>query len=171
MNNETEHWDNLNTAEGHCATRCTRDYTVIYSQPSIKHLENLVDEITRTFCVTEKIEDMFRYGVFCKPQNYVNFWETHTVDGMVAPDILVTSCSYPEKMDFVNKTIRQVTMGEIKKPKWMVEVEMTATCDAYGQPPSTFLNLIALDEKYEKLGRRLLQFLYSLNILTTMLEA
>ena len=52
---------------------CFYDYTVVNSQPSLEALENLIQEFSWTFGLTETIDDMFFYGVFFKPQNYANF--------------------------------------------------------------------------------------------------
>ena len=54
-------------------TKCVRDYTVINSQPSIEALEKLISDFFGTFGMVETIDDLFYYGVFCKPQNYDNF--------------------------------------------------------------------------------------------------
>ena len=54
-------------------TKCVRDYTVVNSQPSIEALEKLMSAFFATFGMVETIDDLFYYGVFCKPQNYANF--------------------------------------------------------------------------------------------------
>ena len=154
--------------------KCIRDYTVINSQPSIEAFENLINDMIGTFGLTETIDDMFYYGVFCKVQNYANF-HFNTVFGdysFEVPFALSGPCSSEnERIDYVQKIINQVLRKEIAKPEWMKFVEMNMICDEYGQPPSTFLNIIAKEPQYEALAQRLTEFLYSPNLTITMVNA
>lgn len=153
--------------------KCYRDYTVINSQPSIEALENLMTEFFDTFGLTDKIEDIFYYGVFLKPQNYANFeFEDCDLCDFEVPYTLTAECTkYDEKLDYVNGIINKILKKEIKKPEWMKYIEMNMTCNAYGQAPSSFLNIIPKEEKYQKLAERLLEFLYSPNLTITMCKA
>lgn len=147
---------------------CVRDYTVVYSQPCVNAFIEMMKEFFKVFGITERLDEMFYYGVFCKPQNYVNYYDVNKIEGV--PDVLLNSCNYEERLDFVRKTIKEVTMGEIAKPQWMCEVELNAECNEFGQAPSTFFSLVPVEEKYKYLGRRIVQFLYSPNMLITMVE-
>ena len=146
--------------------KCIRDYTVINSQPSIEALEKLISDFFGTFGMAETIDDLFYYGVFCKPQNYANF----KFDVREEYDFDIPY-NIEEKIDYVEKLISQIMRKEIKKPEWMKYVEMNASCNEYEQAPSTFLQIIPKESQYETLAQRLIEFLYSPNMVITMVEA
>lgn len=152
--------------------KCIRDYTVINSQPSIEALENLISDFLGTFGIAETIDNMFNYGVFCKPENYANFdYDTTFSNKLNVPLILSSYQSKEdEKIDYVKKIISQVIRKEIDKPEWMKYVEMNSICNEYGQPPSTFLYIEAKEEQYSALAQRLIEYLYSPNLNITMVN-
>lgn len=154
-------------------TKCVRDYTVINSQPSIEALEKLISEFFDTFGMVETIDDLFYYGVFCKPQNYANFEFdiTEVYDFDIPYNITNCQAKEEEKIDYVKKLINQIMRKEITKPEWMKYVEMNASCNEYNQAPSTFLQIIPKENQYETLAQRLIEFLYSPNLTITMLKA
>ena len=154
-------------------TKCVRDYTVINSQPSIEALEKLISDFFGTFGMVETIDDLFYYGVFCKPQNYANFKFdiTENYDFDIPYDIMNYEENEEEKIDYVKKLINQIMKKEITKPEWMKYVEMNASCNEYNQAPSTFLQIIPKENQYEALAQRLIEFLYSPNLTITMLKA
>ena len=153
--------------------KCIRDYTIINSQPSIEAFQNLMADFFGTFGLTETIDDLFYYGVFCKSQNYANYPFDITENyGFELPFALTAPCAKDsEKIDFVETIIGQVMRKEIKKPEWMKWVEMNMVCDEFDQPPSTFLRIVAKEPQYEALAQRLIEFLYSPNVLITMVNA
>jgi len=154
--------------------KCVIDYTVINSQPSIEALDKLIYEF---FWVTQgvsyRIDDIYYYGVFFKPQNYVNFNFCESVDyDFEIPEVLTSECSTDNgKLAFVNKVIKQIMHKEITKPEWMKYIEMNMNCNEFGMHPSTFLYLEAKDSKYNSITDRLIEFLYSANLTMTMLNA
>ena len=154
-------------------TKCVRDYTVINSQPSIEALEKLISDFFGTFGMVETIDDLFYYGVFCKPQNYANFEFdiTENYDFDIPYNIMNYQANEEEKIDYVKKLINQIMKKEITKPEWMKYVEMNASCNEYNQAPSTFLQIISKENQYETLAQRLIEFLYSPNLTITMLKA
>ena len=72
--------------------------------------------------------------------------------------------------DFVKRIIIEIIRGEIEKPEWLRYVEEEMSCSCCNAAPSTFLFLIPKDEKYRTLAARLLDFLYSPNMMTTELK-
>ena len=154
-------------------TKCVRDYTVVNSQPSIEALEKLISGFFDTFGMVETIDDLFYYGVFCKPQNYANFEFdiTENYDFDIPYNIMNYQANEEEKIDYVKKLINQIMKKEITKPEWMKYVEMNASCNEYDQAPSTFLQIIPKENQYEALAQRLIEFLYSPNLTITMLKA
>lgn len=154
-------------------TKCVRDYTVINSQPSIEALEKLISEFFDTFGMVETIDDLFYYGVFCKPQNYANFEFdiTEVYDFDIPYNITNCQAKEEEKIDYVKKLINQIMRKEITKPEWMKYVEMNASCNEYNQAPSTFLQIIPKESQYKLLAQRLIEFLYSPNLTITMIKA
>ena len=149
--------------------------TFIYSSESVEALKNLFIELRLVFGYTliPEFDDMFYYGVFCKPNTYSNFngWEKAQREGIEVPEILTAMCPTPsEREDFVKRTINEIIKGEIDKPEWMRYVEEESVCSCYNAAPSTFLTLIPKDEKYRILADRLLEFLYSPNMMTTELK-
>ena len=153
-------------------TKCIRDYTVVNSQPSIEALEKLISVFFDTFGMVETIDDLFYYGVFCKPQNYANFeFDIKENYGFDIPYNIMHYQATEEKIDYVKKLINQIMRKEITKPEWMKYVEMNASCNEYNQAPSTFLQIIPKENQYETLAQRLIEFLYSPNLTITMLKA
>ena len=152
---------------------CVRDYTVINSQPSIEALEKLISDFCSTFGMAETIDDLFYYGVFCKPQNYANFEFdiTEVYDFDIPYNITNCQAKEEEKIDYVEKLINQIMRKEITKPEWMKYVEMNASCNEYNQAPSTFLQIIPKESQYKLLAQRLIEFLYSPNLTITMIKA
>lgn len=152
--------------------KCTKDYTLIYSQPSIEALENLFDELKHAFGLPYELSDVFDYGVFCKPETYYNFkFSVDMVYDFDIPQILIGDCARPnEKFEFIRMIMKQVINKEITKPKWMVYVEMNDTANEYAEAPSTFLYLIAKDKIYEELGKKLIDFLYSPNLVIKYID-
>lgn len=153
-------------------TKCVRDYTVVNSQPSIEALEKLMSSFFATFGMVETIDDLFYYGVFCKPQNYANFeFDIKENYGFDIPYNIMNCQATEEKIDYVKKLINQIMRKEITKPEWMKYVEMNASCNEYNQAPSTFLQIIPKEKQYEVLAQRLIEFLYSPNLTITMVKA
>ena len=149
--------------------------TFIYSSESVEALKNLFIELRWVFGYTliPEFDDMFYYGVFCKSVTYANFngWEKAQREGIEVPEILTAMCPTPsEKEDFVKRIIIEIIRGEIEKPEWMKYVEEEMSCSCCNAAPSTFLILIPKDEKYRILAARLLDFLYSPNMMTTELK-
>lgn len=149
-----------------------RDYTVVYSSASKQALEELINETLLLFNSTLSIKDMFYYGIFCKPETYAYYdlWE-HAPSDLEIPFNLINECAKPkEKIDYVNGIINQILQGTIEKPEWMFYVEMEDYKTELCLPPSTFLYIYPKEEKYKKLAEKLIQFLYSPNLLITMLN-
>ena len=155
------------------SNKCVRDYTVINSQASIEALKNLISNFLDTFGMIETIDDLFYYGVFCKPQNYANYKFDITENyGFDIPYNLTNpEAKDSEKVDYVKMIIRQIMHKEINKPEWMKWVEMNTDCNEYGQAPSTFLQIEAKEPQYEAMAQRLIEFLYSPNLLITMVKS
>ena len=149
--------------------------TFIYSSESVEALKNLFTELRGVFGYTliPEFDDMFYYGVFCKQNTYSNFngWEKAQGEGIEVPEMLTSVCPTPSEREyFVNRIIIEIIKGEIEKPEWMKYVEEEMSCNCCNAAPSTFLFLIPKDEKYRTLAARLLDFLYSPNMMTTELR-
>ena len=149
--------------------------TFVYSSESVEALKKLFTELRGVFGYTTvpELNDMFYYGVFCKSVTYANFngWEKAQREGIEVPEILTAMCPTPsEREDFVKRIIIEIIRGEIEKPEWMKYVEEETVCSCCNAAPSTFLTLIPKDEKYRILADRLLEFLYSPNMMTTELK-
>lgn len=148
----------------------TRDYTFIYSSPCVEALKALIEELSLLFDPTLSIDDMFYYGVFCKEETYANYqhWD-EAPEKLEIPYELTNICSTPDdRANYVYQVIEDVMMNGADKPDWMIYVEMEETCNEYEQAPSTFLYLIAKDAKYQVLAEKLIDFLYSPNLMTTL---
>ena len=152
--------------------KCFIDYTLIYSQPSVEALENLMADIFGTFGLPYTIDDLFYYGVFFKPNNYANYEFDITEDyDFEIPKVLIDECFNGQaKYDYVEEVINKVLRKEINKPEWMKYIELNMTCDEFDRSPSTFLYLLAKESQYEALAQRLIEFLYSPNLVITMLN-
>ena len=147
---------------------CEQVLTYVYSSHCVEYLENLIESLQSTFSIKVSLDDMFYYGVFCNAETYSNFDNYDGFDGEV-PDILTNVCqSADSKLDYVKGIINSIIKGEIDKPEWMVYVEETESFNSFEDAPSTFLYLIAKDEKYEEFGEALTNFLYSPNLMMTL---
>lgn len=149
-----------------------RDYTVVYSSPSKEALENLINETLILFNSPTTIKDMFYYDIFCKVETYANFklWDDAPVD-LIIPSELTNVCSrVNDRVRYVKSIIDKIIKGEMEKPEWMVYIEMEENISEYNLAPSTFLYLEPKDEKYRKFGEKLIEFLYSPNLLITMVK-
>ena len=149
--------------------------TFIYSSESVEALKNLFTELRRVigYTTVPELNDMFYYGVFCKQNTYSNFngWEKAQGEGIEVPEMLTSVCPTPSEREyFVNRIIIEIIKGEIEKPEWMKYVEEEMSCNCCNAAPSTFLFLIPKDEKYRTLAARLLDFIYSPNMMTTELR-
>ena len=149
--------------------------TFIYSSESVEAIKRLFTELRGVFGYTliPEFDDMFYYGVFCKQNTYSNFngWEKAQGEGIEVPEMLTSVCPTPSEREyFVNRIIIEIIKGEIEKPEWMKYVEEEMSCNCCNAAPSTFLFLIPKDEKYRILADRLLDFLYSPNMMTTELR-
>lgn len=149
-----------------------KELSLIYSQPSIDTLKEMVNEFIELFSNKNlTIDDLFYYGVFCADITYANYeWSYLIVNSKFEiPEILYAPCATEEeRLDFVMRTIKEVMKGEIEKPEWMVYIEMETDCDGYEHQPSNFLRLIPKEEKYKELGEKIISFLYSPNRTTVV---
>jgi len=149
--------------------------TFVYSSESVEALKKLFTELRWVFGYTTvpELNDMFYYGIFCKSNTYSNFngWEKAQREGIEVPEILTAVCPTPsEREDFVKRIFIEIIRGEIEKPEWMKYVEEETVCSCCNAAPSTFLILLPKDEKYRILAARVLDFLYSPNMMTTELR-
>lgn len=151
---------------------CFVDYTTVYSQPSIEALENLMKDFFGTFGLAETIEDLFYYGVFFKPNNYANYvFDIREDYGFEIPKQLTEEdCMAKSRYEYVEMIIDKVLKKEIEKPEWMKYIELNMTCDEFDRAPSTFLYILPKQKQYEALAQRLTEFLYSPNLLITMIK-
>lgn len=135
--------------------------TFTYSHTSMSEVKDMVDEFCIALGSNLRINDMFYYGVFCKPSTYANYQHWDEVNDIEIPNILSEGsidCKIKEK--YVDEMITQVLVGNESKPDWMFYIEMEIDAGG-GYPPSTFLYLIPKEEKYKRLGERITSFLYS----------
>lgn len=149
-------------------------FTCVYSSHSLLKVKELVNYFMSEYTDTGlTFDDMFYAGVFCKRSTYANYdgWDM-LPDSVEEPEPLVSICvTEQERLNYVEEVITAVVKGEIPKPEWMIEIEGTAICDEESaMSPSTYLLLVPKSAEHEELGNRLLEFLYSLNILSTLLD-
>lgn len=145
-------------------------YSFIYSSPSIEALEVLMDEILLVFGVNLNINDIFYYNVFCREETYANYqyWD-EAPESLSVPFELYNPCStQSERIEYVRTVIKDIVINKIDKPEWMIYVEMEEKCSDYELPPSTFLYIIPKEEKYQQLADKLMDFLYSPNLINVI---
>lgn len=148
-----------------------RKFTTIYSSPSIEALRELIREFLYTFNIHGMtVDDMFYYDVFCNVNTYANFDGWGSIPSYIeVPEILSCECcSYEERKAYVEGLIDSILKGEIEKPEWMLFIE-SEVCEN-GFAPSTFLYIKERDKEYKKLGELLLKFLYSPNMMSTLVD-
>lgn len=141
--------------------------SLIYSQPAIEEVKTLINTFLFTFKIYDvNANDMFYYGVFCAPETYANYdWAfmSDTSDFEI-PHELYSSCSTADsRQEYVKTIMKDIMISEAIKPEWMKYIENIVSCGFCDEQPSTFLYLIAKNEKYEKIGKQLINFLYSPN--------
>lgn len=124
----------------------TNSSTVIYTkqEKSEKAFHEMVNEFFKSFDVKVKSEDLFKTGIFCDTDYYV--------DSDDCPDEI----TYKTIDEFIIK----ILSGEIEKPEWMKEVEKNYEND-YEYPSSFYLHVLATDPRYEGLIKKCLSFLNS----------
>lgn len=133
-------------------------------------LEDMIEEFSNVFNLRITADDIFYYGVFCKPVTYANYshWDEAPEDVEV-PEILTSDIpKASEKVNYVKLIMDEVMKGENEKPDWMIHVEMEEICNNYEQAPSTFLYITPKEDKYDILSQAIVNFLYSPNLLITM---
>ena len=143
--------------------------TYVYSSNSIEFLKEMLKEFFFVFNIPSVTpDDLFYYGVFCKDVTYANYkYWNEAPDRLEIPIQLTGECqTEEERLDYVHTIINDIMTGEIKKPEWMLYVEMEEVCNDYESAPSTFLYLIAKEGKYETLAKKILDFLYSPNMMS-----
>ena len=151
-----------------------REFYTIYSEPSLDAVKKLITTFLELCGICDLTpDDMFYFGVFCHVTTYANFpnWEDAIAEGIEVPEILLSDCNTSqERIDYVNQIIEDVMTGKIEKPEWMKYVEENAVCDWCDQMPSTYLYIIAKEERFKELACRLLMFLYSPNGLSSIVD-
>lgn len=145
---------------------CKTELTYVYSSPCISYLRELIESLDSTFSIKDKLDDMFWYGVFCKPETYSNYRCYHRYSGILPGELKESSSE--KRLTYVNGILRSVIKGEIEKPEWMFFVEEYEAFNQFEDSPSTFLYLIPKDAKYRKFGEALTNFLYSPNLMITL---
>lgn len=142
--------------------------TFIYSSNSIDALKEMLQEFFIVFNIPSLTpDDLFYYGVFCKDVTYANYkyWNEAPVT-LEIPEILTSICNTEaDRLNYVHGITEQIMKGEIDKPEWMLYIEMEENCNGYETAPSNYLYLIAKDDKYSKLAEKILDFLYSPNLI------
>lgn len=149
-----------------------KDYTVVYSSPSIEAFKNLIQEMLKTFSIPLNSNDFAYYGVFCKPETYAFYkhWDD-APDSLDVPLILKNPLEIPNtKLMYVKSEINKILINGDKKPEWMFYVEEEDNFSKYCLAPSTFLYIRPKHEKYRNLCEKLTEFLYSPNMLITMIN-
>lgn len=130
----------------------TNSSTVIYtySEGSESAVKDMVNEMLKVLSHEDKsFDDLFHSGVFLSD-----------IDIYIECDIVPEEFSHFNSEDF-SEFIKKVIKGELKKPEWMSDVEEEEDWDGFRS--DTSLYLISKDEKYEKLGNKIIKFLYSTN--------
>lgn len=134
-----------------------------YSSTSIIPLKRMVNGFLEALGIEEtSFDDLFHYGVFCKTETYANYkWSYTDTQKVDVPEMLTSGLnSHDTKSYFVENLMRLVITGQVNKPEWMIFIEQEEMCYE-GYPPSTFITLMAKDERFEKLTTLITEFLYS----------
>lgn len=148
---------------------CKKYASYVYSSHTIEALRELIDTLRDEFSACPSLDDMFSYSVLCKAETYANY-KWYGRFKVEVPNILLDELqSTSSKMDFVKKQISLILDGE-PKPEWMIEVEESASFNEFNDMPSTFLYLKPKEERFKKLAISLINFLYSPNLMTTLLN-
>ena len=143
--------------------------TYVYSSACPEALSDLIDEMCITFGIPRvTINDLFYYGVFCKDVTYANYkyWDD-APSYLEIPEQLVAPCQTPEgRLEYVHRITNELITGVLdKKPEWMEYIEMTESCNEFDAAPSTYLYLVPKENKYKNFTEKILQFLYSPNMI------
>jgi len=134
----------------------TNSSTVIftYSHGSEAAVEEMVNEIFKTFGVDKTYDQVFDSVVLCED----DYKYAEHISSIAEED-----GEYPEGVDEntnIDNLVELVKTGKLPKPEWFNEVEdKESECDYF--LPSTVLHLIPKEKEYEKLGNLITAFLYS----------
>lgn len=147
--------------------------TYVYSSPSLGRFEKLMEAIFEALgSEYRKASDIFYYGVFCKEGTYAFFDWSNDPEANCVKDIPSKLRNPLEgsntKRIFVHATICDILRGKIEKPEWMEHIEQSFCYD--DEQTSTFLYILPKTEEFKDVARLLDEFLYSVNMNTTMLS-
>lgn len=132
-----------------------------YSTNSLYKVKEMIQEMLDVFKSPLSPDDLFYYGLFCGISQYANnAYLNQEIEG-IPPILASEQTSYYEKSDYVMGVIEDVLTGKIEKPEWMIEIEQSERCEDGCYAPSTFLYMKAKSEEYDRLGDKILDFLYS----------
>lgn len=123
-----------------------------YSESCEKAVRTMFDEILQTFGIDKKFDEMFKTVVLMDDYYYTRYIEERR-DG-----------EFPEENitydNFYDELYKHVKEGKIEKPEWFNDAEEAELrCDYYRA--SNMMYIIAKEEKYEKIGKYIVDFLYS----------
>lgn len=127
----------------------TNSSTVIftYSEGSLPALKELVNEMLKTFGMSETFDDVFYAGVFFEEDyHYIKFINNH------CPELEMVDYNYLKDLK------HKILIGEEEKPDWMIEAE---EYENYDYRKSTILEIIPKNPKDSKLAKLLIDYLYS----------
>jgi predicted transcriptional regulator len=155
----------------------TNSSTVLYTYSGgvDKILEELFNEQRKVFNIKETLTDIFHISILCEEHEYYDYLTErldildYTEDEFRAKfelpeDIIVSFKEYDHKSisSYIKSTIEAVKHNKIAKPKWMEEIEKHEDYDSY-LTPSTYIYLIAKDEKYEAMAKMFDDLIYGTN--------
>lgn len=144
------------------ASPITNSSTVIYTyQNSVNEAKELVQEILNLMGEDKKAEDVFYFGTFCPVGEYIGFLDSEDDldDDLEMPTKSLNN--YKKREDAIEELINKVLMGELEKPEWMKEAEISG--NYMGFNPDLSLYMLEKESKYKELGDKIINFLNSVD--------
>ena len=141
----------------------TNSSTVIFthSEGALSQVKELVNEMLKVFGHEDKTFDDLFYAEVFLVEDYSYYEDAAKMKNATDIPTFLTdeTVDYKERGKLFTEYKIKILKGEIEKPKWMLDAESNDGWSGY--TPSTVLELLAKDEKYNDLANKLLQYLYS----------
>lgn len=137
----------------------TNSSTTIYIyQNSVDQAKALINEILKLMGEKLTAEECFHFGTFCKKDIYLDS-DYEEIPEEADYDSPEYEESIAKRDAYIKELIQNILIGKIVKPSWMESVEESD--DDYS--PNLYLTILPIDERFETLGKRIIEFINSVS--------
>jgi len=128
-----------------------------YQDKSVETVKVMINEFAKAFNIDKTADDMFYIGCFCPVDRYLE--EEYNDNEENLEELNENGYDKIKTEKDVEKVIKNVLTGKIKKPEWMEYIE---NCEDYnGFLPESLLYLVPKSKEYKVLGEKIIKFINS----------